>query len=320
MASHMALGLLFMGKGTWNLNTDNESIAALLIAFYPQFPATPLDNRNYIQAFRHLWYVAAEPRCLAAYEHQTMDIQPVTMEVSSVTSDGRKETILIRTPYTIPEWGSVTSIEVKSSRYLPCRVDFEVQPHLKTSLIRNNGILQVKRKTGHLAHHLDPDTSLDLSHKLFPRFIFDAERTEMLARRGLPTFHQQRNAYTSHFAQDSRIFGFARYLCLDSVDRGERTAPAKRPETPLIRENAETVLQQCLEKGHVEEAELVFSVRQLAASIRKAEAGVSRMSLIWNLRLVTAWYTMNRAWGQELVELDHVLQMATEIESLDNDV
>ncbi|KAB0402223.1 hypothetical protein E2I00_003075, partial [Balaenoptera physalus] len=45
LAHHMALGLLFLGGGRYSLSTSNSSIAALLCALYPHFPAHSTDNR-----------------------------------------------------------------------------------------------------------------------------------------------------------------------------------------------------------------------------------------------------------------------------------
>ncbi|KAJ8787961.1 hypothetical protein J1605_005619 [Eschrichtius robustus] len=46
LAHHMALGLLFLGGGRYSLSTSNSSIAALLCALYPHFPAHSTDNRT----------------------------------------------------------------------------------------------------------------------------------------------------------------------------------------------------------------------------------------------------------------------------------
>ena len=45
LATHMALGLLFLGGGRYTLSTTSEAVAALIIAFYPQFPTHSNDNR-----------------------------------------------------------------------------------------------------------------------------------------------------------------------------------------------------------------------------------------------------------------------------------
>ncbi|KAF9956767.1 Anaphase-promoting complex subunit 1 [Modicella reniformis] len=64
LAHHMALGLLFLGGGGYTLGTSNRCVAALLCSLYPRLPSDSIDNRSHLQAFRHLWVLAVEPRCL----------------------------------------------------------------------------------------------------------------------------------------------------------------------------------------------------------------------------------------------------------------
>ena len=49
LASSLALGLLFLGGGARTLATDNASVAALVIALFPAFPASPMDQRHHLQ-------------------------------------------------------------------------------------------------------------------------------------------------------------------------------------------------------------------------------------------------------------------------------
>jgi anaphase-promoting complex subunit 1 len=45
MALHMAMGLLFLGGGRFNLSTEPRAVAAMVCAFFPKFPTHSLDNR-----------------------------------------------------------------------------------------------------------------------------------------------------------------------------------------------------------------------------------------------------------------------------------
>lgn len=45
----MALGLLFMGGGATTFSTNDEAVAALVIALYPKFPRSTTDNRHHHQ-------------------------------------------------------------------------------------------------------------------------------------------------------------------------------------------------------------------------------------------------------------------------------
>lgn len=79
MAAHLALGTLFLGSGTATFSTSNLATAALLISFYPLFPATVQDNRAHLQAFRHFWVLAADPRCLVSKDIATG--QPISVPI-----------------------------------------------------------------------------------------------------------------------------------------------------------------------------------------------------------------------------------------------
>ncbi|WFD31543.1 Anaphase-promoting complex subunit 1 [Malassezia sp. CBS 17886] len=66
MATHMALGLLFLGGGRFTLGTSDVAVAALLLALLPRFPDSPADGRAHLQAARHMWVLALEPRLVVA--------------------------------------------------------------------------------------------------------------------------------------------------------------------------------------------------------------------------------------------------------------
>ncbi|KAF9968805.1 Anaphase-promoting complex subunit 1 [Mortierella alpina] len=81
MAYHMALGLLFLGGGGYTLGTSNRCVGALLCSLYPRLPNDPMDNRSHLQAFRHLWVLAVEPRCLVTRDARTGACCPVPVRV-----------------------------------------------------------------------------------------------------------------------------------------------------------------------------------------------------------------------------------------------
>lgn len=51
LATHMALGLLFLGGGRYTLATTPAAVAAMLCAFFPKFPTHSNDNRFVQQYF-----------------------------------------------------------------------------------------------------------------------------------------------------------------------------------------------------------------------------------------------------------------------------
>ncbi|KAF9581127.1 Anaphase-promoting complex subunit 1 [Lunasporangiospora selenospora] len=81
LASHMAMGLLFLGGGGYTLGTSNRCVASLLCSLYPRLPFDATDNRYHLQAFRHLWVMAVEPRCLVTRDVNTGVCCPVPVRV-----------------------------------------------------------------------------------------------------------------------------------------------------------------------------------------------------------------------------------------------
>ncbi|KAJ8125831.1 hypothetical protein O1611_g7807 [Lasiodiplodia mahajangana] len=80
MATHMAIGVLSLGCGTQTFNTSNLATASLLVAFYPVFPDSVQDNKSHLQAFRHFWVLATDPRCLVTKDVATNS--PVSVPIS----------------------------------------------------------------------------------------------------------------------------------------------------------------------------------------------------------------------------------------------
>ncbi|KAF9181463.1 Dicer-like protein 1 [Haplosporangium sp. Z 767] len=81
MAYHMAMGLLLLGGGGYTLGTSNRCVAALLCGLYPKLPSGPADNKSHLQAFRHLWVLAVEPRCLVTRDASTGACCPVPVRL-----------------------------------------------------------------------------------------------------------------------------------------------------------------------------------------------------------------------------------------------
>ncbi|GAB4821235.1 hypothetical protein N2152v2_008281 [Parachlorella kessleri] len=75
MAVSMALGFLFLGAGALTFATTPQAVASLVISLFPRFPMSTTDNRCHLQAFRHLYALAAQPRSVDAVDVDTH--QPV---------------------------------------------------------------------------------------------------------------------------------------------------------------------------------------------------------------------------------------------------
>ncbi|RXK41172.1 hypothetical protein M231_01577 [Tremella mesenterica] len=156
MAMHMACGLLFLGRGHYTLGNSNLSIAIMAISFFPRFEPTPSDNRSYPQAFRHLWALAVEPRCLLARDVDTGETVYLLVKVLLKDENGKttRQQNLI-SPTLIAPFESLINIEVDSPRYWPIKYDLSPFSSDRISLVKTKTVF-VKRKTGYLDYNTDP--------------------------------------------------------------------------------------------------------------------------------------------------------------------
>lgn len=123
LANQLAMGILFLGGGQYAFNTDRFSIACLVIAFYPLFPSSIHDNRAYLQAFRHLWVLAVDDRCLVVRHEHTG--RPLNVDVDIQLNDGP---MLRRTaPCLVPPLSQIKAITTVSDSYSLARLDGATQ-------------------------------------------------------------------------------------------------------------------------------------------------------------------------------------------------
>ncbi|XP_027050305.1 anaphase-promoting complex subunit 1-like [Pocillopora damicornis] len=168
MAVHMAIGLLFLGAGRFTLSTDGPSIAALICAFYPRFPISSTDNRYHLQAFRHLYVLAAEPRVLVPREVDTNKACHVPLEVTLKETQFYPETVLkLTAPCILPELQLIRKICVSGLRYWPITIDLTESNDSFSLLTASQGTLFVKRRTGFLSYADDPQGYRNILAKTF---------------------------------------------------------------------------------------------------------------------------------------------------------
>ncbi|WVQ74951.1 hypothetical protein IAR50_004559 [Cryptococcus sp. DSM 104548] len=153
MAMHMALGLLFVGRGEYTLGNSNLAIAAMCIAFFPRFTSSPADNKAYPQAFRHLWALAVEARCLTARDVETHETVYLPVKLRFMEGGTVRQQSLI-SPTQLPSFDRLLTIEVDSPRYWPIKIDLS-EPRDMEALVRTRSIY-VQRKAGFIDYESDP--------------------------------------------------------------------------------------------------------------------------------------------------------------------
>ncbi|KAK4195518.1 hypothetical protein QBC40DRAFT_19851 [Triangularia verruculosa] len=166
MAAHLAIGALFLGCGTATFGTSNLATAALIVAFYPLFPANVQDNRSHLQAFRHFWVLATEPRCLVAKDLATgqpintpinIQLKPgsatavaAASQTGSSPSDPEAITLRRQTPCLLPPLDDVLRVTTDAAGlgYWDLVIDLEHHPTLADDF-RNNQSVYLRRRPAH---------------------------------------------------------------------------------------------------------------------------------------------------------------------------
>lgn len=168
LAVHMSLGLLFLGGGGYTLSTSPVATAVLLCALYPTMPVHSGDNRLHIQAARHLWVLAVEPRRLVARDVDSNEPIFLPIRIRVREGDGELRSQKLVTPTLIPELATVESIRVDSPRYFDARLSLSSNEKHLTSFLQTR-TLYVKRRGGYLSY---------LSDAKGVRSLFSRSKTE----------------------------------------------------------------------------------------------------------------------------------------------
>jgi anaphase-promoting complex subunit 1 len=219
-ANHMAIGMLFLGTGRYTLGTSNAAIASMVAAFYPRFAQFSSDNKCYLQALRHLWVLAVEPRCVVARDVDTGEIVNVPFK-ARVARPGAEEVLFTsRTPELVPDIELVKSLKIETPRYWPAYVDMSTTRPYRSNFIRNQTIW-VKRRSAFLSYNDDPSGARCLlvrSHMS----TADAATLEVPESATLQRTDQSNlMPFVSSFSSDPLFLATADRLCRESPDATE---------------------------------------------------------------------------------------------------
>lgn len=164
MASTMSLGVLFLGGGRLTFATSDVAIAALLLAFYPRYPINSVENYTHLQAYRHFWILAIEPRLINVEEGDTgrTKATPIEVHLRDEGLSSADRVLHMTTPCLLPKLDTIASIRLGSHRYYPMMLNIEKNLRHRRSLVRTQ-TLYVKRRAAYLDHESDPSGRASLA-------------------------------------------------------------------------------------------------------------------------------------------------------------
>ncbi|KAL0952347.1 hypothetical protein HGRIS_006627 [Hohenbuehelia grisea] len=221
VSTHISLGLLFLGGGRFTLGTSDAAIVCMITAFFPRLHQVSGDNKSYLQALRHLWVLAAEPRCLIARDVDANEV--VYLPVKITLRDGAEVGAMqLISPSLVPDVDKLASIRVDTPRYWPFYLDLASFPAHRDSIIRCQ-TLYVKRRTAFLSYTEDPRGSRSLLVRSgsaagdsiildFPDLVDAAV-----------SLGSDLSEFISSFSNDARFLAFADRFAIASKDDGNVT-------------------------------------------------------------------------------------------------
>jgi anaphase-promoting complex subunit 1 len=156
MATHLSIGLLFLGGGRYTLGNSNAAVACLLASLFPRFPPHLGETRGLLQAFRHLWALAIEPRCMLTRDADTGETVYLPVKVKRADESGLR-TMEMYSPTLLPDFDPIVSISIDTPRYWPITIDLSNPRHRETFL--RTQTIYVKRRPGSSQYKEDPKGS-----------------------------------------------------------------------------------------------------------------------------------------------------------------
>ncbi|XP_077273571.1 anaphase promoting complex subunit 1 isoform X1 [Temnothorax americanus] len=157
LATHMALGLLFLGGGRYTLSNSPNAVAALIISLFPKFPTHSNDNRYHLQALRHLYVLAAEPRIILPRDIDTGQYCYATIHLTFETDkEAEGQEISLQAPCLLPQLCSLKKIELKDSRYWKITFLKHHNWQQLENMLERHDFLSIKQRAGCLSYLEDP--------------------------------------------------------------------------------------------------------------------------------------------------------------------
>ncbi|XP_063774168.1 anaphase-promoting complex subunit 1 isoform X1 [Pseudophryne corroboree] len=270
LAHHMALGLLFLGGGRYSLSTSNSSIAALLCALYPHFPVHSTDNRYHLQALRHLYVLAAEPRLLVPVDVDSSTPCYVLLETTYKGTQWYEETTEeLMAPTLLPELHLLKQIKVKGPRYWEIVIDLRKGTQQLKSILSKDGVLYVKLRAGQLSYKEDPMGWRSLLAQTVTHRNSEAR-----------TFKPEA---ISAFTSDPALLSFAEYFCKPTMDMGQKQE---------ILDLFSSILYECVTQENPEMLPAYIAIDQAVRRLERRET--TETFELWQIKLVLDFFNSQK--------------------------
>uniref|UniRef100_A0AAG5DRA5 Anaphase-promoting complex subunit 1 n=1 Tax=Anopheles atroparvus TaxID=41427 RepID=A0AAG5DRA5_ANOAO len=166
MATHMALGFVYLGGGRYTLSRSPPAIAAIVCAIFPKFPVYSNDNRYHLQALRHLYVLAVEPRLFVP---RRIDTGRLTMcRIRYARRDQPAFCITTQmAPCMLPELHTLAWLEVCDENFYPIRFDAD-NWHLLENILTKRQYFDVTQYIGCLSYLEDPTRTITMHMQVLP--------------------------------------------------------------------------------------------------------------------------------------------------------
>ncbi|XP_033102759.1 anaphase-promoting complex subunit 1-like [Anneissia japonica] len=265
MATHMAIGFLFLGGGRYTLQSSGPAIGALLCSIFPRFPVHSNDNRYHLQALRHLYVLAAEPRLILPRDVDSNKVAYVPLELVYKDTDWYKgKSLKMMAPCLIPELKYLEQINVLGPRYWPVTLHVEKNKMILKSMLSCNGCLYVKQRAGHLSYEQDPKGYLSLLARTM---------TEDCS-----SYHSIDVEVIKSFTSDPRVLEFVSQFCKHT---------GKNEEDSEVVAVFSTLLYDCVTR---EKPDILHSFLDIFEVVNQPLSLANGTYALSQLRLVLAFY------------------------------
>ncbi|XP_049513491.1 anaphase-promoting complex subunit 1 [Dermacentor silvarum] len=293
LVTHMALGFLFLGGTELTLSTRPMAVAALLCSLFPCFPIHSSDNRYHLQAFRHLYVLAVEPRHLlpvdtvtgnVVYSHITVSFRP-TNAYSACE-------YMLKAPCHLPELDLLDSVALNDPRYWPVIFRRGKNWDVLKSVLSSRGRLCVKHKAGCLPYAVDPTGC---------KTAFEQSAIKDLLR-GWST----RPKVSACFSENTVISKFTEFFL---------RVRASGDSEQALQHAFGTILLECTMRERVDTLSTLFDLFQTA----RHDFMQSTLPL-WQARIVLAYYDYCRGQKRQLIDTSFAVTLRARIAAAVDDV